>query len=146
MGEEQPLQEISSRLHPHILLPTHPLPVLLWAADSSSSIPTLGLAKKSPHSHDTAKTADPPHWGLFMDHRSIALLLMQKTLFPASCRRSCYLRDEEFSTFFSETGIDGGRGGSSSAAGQALHSWIGLVLSPKHSNWQGGEKAPLLRA
>lgn len=68
MGEEQPLQEISSRLHPHILLPTHPLPVLLWAADSSSSIPTLGLAKKSPHGHDTVKTADPPHWGLFMDH------------------------------------------------------------------------------
>lgn len=59
MEEEQPLQEISSHLHPHILLPTRSLPVLLWAADTSSSIPTLGVAKKSPHSHDTAKTADP---------------------------------------------------------------------------------------
>lgn len=81
MEEEQPLQEISSHLHPHILPPTRSLPVLLWAADTSSSIPTLGVAKKSPQSHDTAKTADPPHWGVFMDHRSTALLLLQKTLF-----------------------------------------------------------------
>lgn len=103
MGGEQLLQEISSRLHPHILLPTPSLPVLLWAADSSSSISTLGVAKTSPHGHDGKNSRSPTLGCIYGSQKYSSTPVHAKDPVPCQLQKVSLPEGQGVQHLFSET-------------------------------------------